>query len=82
MFSLFQNLMSLAMESQQVIVLRTLKMAAGGPKAEAEARLMVAEKLAAAEDATFALMSGKQVDHVVASYRSRVRANSRRLMKG
>ncbi|MBZ9936006.1 hypothetical protein LB518_06860 [Mesorhizobium sp. BR1-1-16] len=82
MFSLFQNLASLAFESQQVIFLRTMKMAAGGPGAEAEARLMVAEKLAAAEDATMALMSGKAVDHVVASYRRRVRANSRRLMKG
>ncbi len=82
MFSLFQNLVGLAIESQQVIVLRTLKMAAGGPKAEAEARLMVEEKLAAAQDATLALMSGKAVDHVVSSYRSRVRANSHRLMKG
>ena len=82
MFSLFQNLVSLAVESHQVIVLRTLKMAAGGPGAEAEARLMVSEKLAAAEDATVALMSGKAVDDVVASYRRRVRANSNRLMKG
>lgn len=82
MFSLFQNLASLAFESQQVIFLRTMKMAAGGPKADAEARLMVTEKLAAAEDAAMALMSGKALDHVVSSYRRRVRANSRRLMKG
>jgi hypothetical protein len=37
----------LAMESQQVIYLRTIKLARGGKRAQKEARLMMAEKAAA-----------------------------------
>ncbi|MGZ9059760.1 MAG: hypothetical protein ACXW14_11025, partial [Burkholderiaceae bacterium] len=37
----------LAIESQQVICLRTIKIAAGGKKAHREARPMVSEKVAA-----------------------------------
>ncbi len=45
------NLTMLAAESQQVIGLRMMKAALGGPKAQAEASLMVTEKIAAASHA-------------------------------
>ena len=42
------DLTMLTVESQQVICLRTIKLARGGKRAHKEARLMVAEKVAAA----------------------------------
>ncbi len=81
----FQGTM-LAIEAQQVIALRLTKMAFGGPAAQAEAELMVSEKLSAmAESGQMMMMGalgGKQdmnADKVVALYRKKVRANRRRL---
>jgi hypothetical protein len=76
------NLVLLAAESQQVIGLRLMKLAMGGPKAKAEATLMVAEKVAAAGVAAGNLMSGASSESVVRGYRKKVRANVRRLSKG
>jgi hypothetical protein len=76
------NLMMLAAESQQVICLRLLKLAQGGPKAQAEATLMIAEKVAAAGIAAGSLMRGKTNDSVLQGYRKKVRANVHRLSKG
>jgi hypothetical protein len=76
------NLTMLAVESHQVIGLRLLKLTAGGPKAQAEANRMMAEKMAAASQATGRLMRGASPDSVVRGYRKKVRANSRRLLKG
>lgn len=81
MSSLLQQLVGLAIESQEVIFLRGMELAEGGPRAAAEARRMVSEKLVAAGDAAFALMSGAAADEVVKSYRRKVRANIRRLSK-
>src|SRR5215217_2657672 len=75
------NFMMLAAESQQVICLRLMKLAQGGPKAQAEATLMVAEKVVAAGTAAGSLMKGKTNDSVVRGYRKKVRANVRRLSK-
>jgi hypothetical protein len=82
MINSWLSLSMLAIESQQVIGLRLLKHAAGGPKAQAEANRMVSEKIAAASHATGRLMSGASADSIVTSYRKKVRANSRRLLKG
>jgi hypothetical protein len=71
----------LAIESQQVIWLRTMKLASGGPGAGAEANLMVSEKVNAATKAAFNLMSGHTPDSIVKSYRKTVRANARRLSR-
>ena len=49
MFKPWINLMMLAAESQQVIGLRVMQAALGGPKAKAEKTLMVTEKVAAAK---------------------------------
>ena len=74
-------MMMLAAESQQVIWLRTMKLAAGGAKAESEAYRMVSEKLLAGGFETGRLMFGAPSDSVVKRYRSKVRANRRRLSR-
>jgi hypothetical protein len=79
MFSSWYNVAMLAVESQQVIWLRTLKLAAGGPGAQVEAERMVSEKIAAATKATVNLMSGQSPDQIVKAYRRTVKANARRL---
>lgn len=79
---------SLGLDASSVIGLRTLKMAAGGPAAEAEARLMVSEKVDAAIALQMKALTGglglkppgaaaKTLTH----YRRKVRANRRRLSK-
>ena len=82
MYKPWFNLTMLAVESQQVIGLRLMKLAIGGPKARAEASRMATEKLAAASHATGRLMLGASQDSIVTGYRRKVRANSRRLLKG
>ena len=79
---------SLGMEASSVIGLRTMKIAAGGAAAEAEARRMVSEKV----DAGFALQSlaltgglgltaHGAAAKILGHYRRKVRANRRRLSK-
>jgi len=75
------NMMMLAAESQQVIALRMMKLAAGGKGAEAETQLMLSEKMTAATQAGVKLMAGGSSDSVVSDYRRKVRANIRRLSK-
>ena len=81
MFSSWFNVAMLAAESQQVVWLRMMALAEGGPRAQAEAELMVAEKVAAATHAAGRLMMGHSPDSVVDHYRRKVKANVRRLSK-
>jgi len=81
MFAPWYNLMMLGVESQQVIWLRLMKLAAGGAGAQTEARLMVSEKISAAHQAGERILGGGSADSVVRSYRKKVRANVRRLSK-
>jgi len=71
----------LAFEAQRVIGLRVMKMAAGGPAAGREAERMVAEKGEAMAEAATILATGGSPAAVVRHYRTRVRANERRLSK-
>jgi hypothetical protein len=71
----------LAAESQQVIMLRTLKLAAGGEKAKAEARRMVSEKVVSAGVEGTRLALGATPQSVISRYRNKVKANLRRLTK-
>lgn len=86
--STFMGATMLALEAQQVIALRMMRMALGGPKAASEAHLMIAEKVAAANRAATlsaaAALTGQTdgADRVVRMLRQRVRANRRRLLKG
>jgi hypothetical protein len=69
----------LAAEVQRVISLRLAAIARGGPAAMQETRLMVTEKIAAAQQAAGMLTQGASTRSVISFYRSRVQANVRRL---
>jgi hypothetical protein len=78
----------LAIEASAVIGLRTLKIAAGGPAGQAEARLMVDEKIAAGFDLQAKAISGglggspaAAASATLAHYQRKVTANRRRLLK-
>ena len=80
--------MQLGAESQAVMALRVMKLAAGGAAAAAESQLMVTEKVEAAAAAqahlAVSLMTGggaQGARRAVAHYRRKVRANRRRLSK-
>jgi hypothetical protein len=86
LFRLNLAMLQLGAEAAGVMALRTMKLAAGGAAATAEAERMVAEKvLAAAEVQTkawTAALTGQAhltPQRTVAHYRRKVRANSRRL---
>ena len=79
---------SLSMEATAVIGLRTLKLAAGGPAGEAEARRMVSEKIDAGVALQALALTGAlgftphtAAAKTLAHYRRKVRANRRRLSK-
>ena len=69
----------LAIESQQVIGLRLMRLAAGGPDAPIEAFQMVHEKVSAAMEAAGTLMTGGSPLAVIYRYREHVGANALRL---
>ncbi len=78
----------LGLESSSVIGLRMLKVAAGGPAAQAETERMVSEKIASSLSLGASAFSGglgldpaRAAAHTVAHYRRKVRANQRRLTK-
>lgn len=73
--------MLLAVEANQVIALRTMKLMRGGRRARREAELMVSEKIHAAFEATASLMAGASGDEIVQRYRRHVAANAKRLSK-
>lgn len=79
---------SLGMESSAVIGLRLMKIAAGGPAAQAEASLMVSEKIESAMAMQVRAMTGglgvtpaDAAAHTLKHYRRKVRANRRRLSR-
>jgi hypothetical protein len=80
---------SLGLEASSVIALRTLKIAIGGPAADAEARRMVSEKIdaglslqALALTGGLGLTANSAATKTLAHYRRKVRANRRRLERG
>jgi hypothetical protein len=81
MFRAWSNLAMLALESQQVVALRLMKLAAGGPAAAAEMNLMTFEKVEALVHESGQILLGATHDSVVKRYRKRVRSNRRRLSK-
>jgi hypothetical protein len=70
----------LALEAQRVIVLRMAAIATGGTRAQAEIQRMVVEKVVASMRAGAMLSMGRPTASIVRHYRSRVRANERRLL--
>jgi len=81
MYRSWINLLMLAAESQQVIWLRTMRLAAGGAKAQSEASRMISEKVMTAGIEGGRLALGASGDSVIRRYRRKVRANSRRLAR-
>jgi hypothetical protein len=71
----------LGLESQRVIGLRLIKIAAGGPGGYAEAHRMITEKTTAFAEAAATIAAGGSTHKVVRRYRSHVRANERRLSR-
>lgn len=78
----------LGAESASVVRLRTMKIVAGGPVANHEARRMVDEKVEAAQALGLMAMTGAlgftapaAVDKTIKHYRRKVRANRRRLTR-
>jgi len=87
-FNLGLDMWMLGAEASSVIALRTLKLTAGGAAADLEAQRMGGEKMAAALTLSGQAMTGQLgtsmpgiAAKTVASYRRKVRANHRRLIK-
>jgi hypothetical protein len=78
---LWRALALLGMEAQEVIFLRMLKLAAGGPKAETETRRMVSEKVDAGTEIARKMMTGVSPLKVTSGLRRKVRANAKRLRR-
>jgi hypothetical protein len=68
-------------EAQNVIVLRTMKIGAGGAAAHTEAARMIIEKAAAGVEAAAILSMGGSAQRVLRRYRARMRSNRRRLSR-
>jgi len=79
---MFHSLFMLAIEANQVVGLRVMKLMLGGKRARREAELMVREKVDAALQAGASLMAGASGDEIVERYRQHVKANARRLARG
>jgi hypothetical protein len=75
------NTAFLGLETQRVVGLRLMKLAAGGTAAQTEAQLMVTEKMAAFAEAAVTLATGGSAHKVLRRYRTHVRANERRLSR-
>ena len=76
---MFNSWMKLAVEANQVIALRVMKLMQGGKRARREANLMVSEKIDAAVKAGASLMTRASGEEIVRQYRRRVAANAKRL---
>jgi len=81
LFKPWWDVAMLAAEAQQVIWLRFLKLAAGGPQAPREAQRMMTEKVQTAAQVAAGIMMGDAATKVVKRYRKKVRANKRRLSR-
>ncbi|RAZ78426.1 hypothetical protein [Mesorhizobium atlanticum] len=78
MFNPWFDLCVSAFEAQQVIWLRTLRIAGGGRLAETEANRMITEKVEAAAIAGTLVATGS-ADKVAGMYQRKIRANKKRL---
>lgn len=71
----------LGLEAQQVIGLRLMQIAGGSAAAPAEAFRMTTEKMIAAAEVFETLAAGGSARRIVRRYRTRVKANRRRLTR-
>lgn len=80
-FDLSMQTLMLGFETQRVIGLRLMKLAALDAAAVVEAERMVAEKVAAFAEASMTLAKGGSHKRVIRRFRTHVRANERRLSR-
>lgn len=73
------TVVSLALESSEVIGLRVARLARGGDEAQHEAHLIVREKVEAVFETGARLVSGATLIDVIERFREQVAANARRL---
>ena len=73
--------MLLGFEAQRVVLLRMIRIATGGAHAQAEISRMVSEKVFATVGAMGMVTLGQSPKSVVRDYRSRMRADERRLSR-
>jgi hypothetical protein len=76
----FLPFMWLGIEANEVVALRIMKIASGGPDAFSEIQLMIAEKMTAGTEASTSLICGHSPVAVIARYREHVANNRRRLL--
>lgn len=81
MLQTWLSLSLLSIETHEVIWLRTLKLLAGHSGAHKEAVLMITEKVDATQEASQQALRGASAEKVIAGYRSKVRANKKRLSR-
>lgn len=79
MYNPFFSMMQLTIEAQKVIELRLVILAWGGSEGRSEAQTMISEKIDATIEATGMLMRGGSHEAVLARYRERIAANTKRL---
>jgi hypothetical protein len=77
----FNSVVKLAVDANQVVGLRMMKLMRGGRQAGREAELMVTEKMDAAFEAGTRLLAGASGDEIVRRYRLRGAANAKRLKR-
>jgi hypothetical protein len=80
-FSRWFTVVSLTLESSEVIGLRVAKLARGGIDARDEAHLIVSEKVNAVFETSARLISGATLIDVIERFREQVAANARRLSR-
>jgi hypothetical protein len=81
MFTAWADFAMLALESQEVMALRMIKLAAGGSAALEEVQLMTTEKVWAFAHESQRVLAGATHASVLKRYRKRVRSNRRRLSR-
>ncbi|TPJ74718.1 hypothetical protein FJ471_01820 [Mesorhizobium sp. B2-7-1] len=81
MFNPWIDLSLSVLEAQQVILLRTIRLAEGGKRAELEAKRMMSEKIEAAGRAGAMIAIGASADRIARFYGNKIRANRRRLSR-
>lgn len=79
MFQAWLSAVMLAVESNDVVRLRLMKIAGGGGDAYDEAALMMSEKVFAALEAHASLWTGGTTASLIERYREHVAANAKRL---
>ena len=81
MFNPWIDLSLSVLEAQQVILLRTIRLAEGGKRAELEAKRMMSEKIEAMGRAAAMIVMGASTDRIVRFYGNKISANRRRLSR-